>query len=188
MPLAISQDNKLIVKNNKLLVIDPSKSVIGFQAFDGSNRYFKRLGLYDLDCCFLEYPPTNIFQGGRKNNPGISNANDGYYIIEKEIDCCCPTGRCRVVESVRWYGAVWPVGTIVPCPRTNREISAPRGYVAPPNPLPAEYIFNPAETNFVSIQPNPLNTPTFGAATRGDGNCCNADGSKVYLQLSNEIL
>jgi|NOAtaT_6_FD_contig_31_9060445_length_1241_multi_13_in_0_out_0_1 hypothetical protein len=183
-------NNKLIIKNNALLAIDPNspsfKASIGFQAFDGSNRYFRRIGVYDLDCCFIEYPPLGLPRG-RKNNPAISNPNDGYYILEKEIYCCCPTGRCVVVESVRWYGEVLPVGTIFPCPPTNRSVFVPRTYVPPPNPMPNEYVFDPANTVIGSILPSPLNTATFGVMVINP-NCCNADGSKIYLQLSNEIL
>lgn len=147
----------------------------GFQAFNGSNKWFKRLALYDLDCCFLEYPPLNL-QRGRKSNPAISNPNDGYYIIEKEIVNDCPTGRCVVVESVRWYGVVLPVGTIIPCPQSYDKIPAVQGWALPPNQI----------FTFITVRQLPPPTATFASLTT-DGNCCNSNGSKVYAELTDEI-
>jgi len=74
-----------------------------FRAFDGSDAFYKRLGVYDLDCCYL-----------RGNPPGRPPANDGYYIVERVCHCC---DKCVVVESVRWYALNgWAVGAIVSCP------------------------------------------------------------------------
>jgi hypothetical protein len=67
-----------------------------FQAFDGSNRYFRKLGVYDLDCCYQ----------GQTYNP-----DDGYYILSKRAD-----GQCVVFDSVRWYADNgYAKGKIVPC-------------------------------------------------------------------------
>ena len=76
-----------------------------FQAFDGSNNFYKRLGIYDLDCCYLGNPVT------------VSNPDDGYFILEKVCGCC---NKCVVVESARWYAANgYAVGTIRTCPSVN---------------------------------------------------------------------
>lgn len=171
MPLA-TLNNRLVTKNGAL-VVTTGAATIGFQAFDGSNRYFRRLGVYDLDCCFLEYPPLNLPRG-RGDNPAISNPNDGYFIVEKQTECCCP-GQVVVVESVRWYGEVLPVGTVMPAPGFKQATTVV-GWAVPPN---QQFVF-------VGIAPNPLNTPTFGSF--GSGGCCNADGSKVYAELTDEIL
>ena len=119
----------------------------GFRAFDGSSRYFKRLGIYDLDCCFL----------------GSFRPDDGYYIVERDCDCC---DRCIVVESVRWYAANgYAVGTVISCPdpysvRTSR-----------PNP--------------------PVNTATKKSLSYefpGRDWCCNdGDGGRIYAELTEEI-
>jgi hypothetical protein len=70
----------------------------GFRAFDGSDKYYRRLGIYDLDCCYL----------------GAFRPDDGYYIVERDCNCC---DRCIVVESVRWYAANgYAVGSVIACP------------------------------------------------------------------------
>jgi len=78
------------------MVADNSISKAGFRAFDGSDKYYKRLALYDFDTCtFAGYSP-----------------DDGYFILEKN-PC---DGRCVVVESVRRYLAViGPPGAVVDC-------------------------------------------------------------------------
>jgi hypothetical protein len=86
---------------------------IGFRAFDGSNKYYKRLALYDLDCCFQP--------NGRRVNPGISDPDDGYYVVERVGCICC--ARCVVVDSVRWYAANgFAVGSVIPCPSPQRGV------------------------------------------------------------------
>ena len=71
----------------------------GFRAFDGSSKYFRRLGLYDLDCCSL---------------PGDFRPDDGYFVVERSCDCC---DQCIVVESARWYAANgYAVGSVITCP------------------------------------------------------------------------
>lgn len=120
----------------------------GFRAFDGSDRYFKRLGLYDADCCYL----------GDRNT--ISNPDDGYFIVERLKDCgCCPT-RCVVVESARWYAANgYHVGATVDCP-----------------------LFAGAD--------NPRNSATWRAVYAAGGPrdaCCNYNGDKIYMELTEEI-
>lgn len=181
MPL-VTVNNALLIRDGALVVSEDDKSARGFQAFDGSNRYFKRMGLYDLDCCFGEYPPLNLLRG-RRDNPGPSDPDDGYYIIEKEIDCCCPTGDCVIVERVRWYATYIPVGAVVPCPPFRTvPIPATRSdgtqWVPPGAPL--TWIFAP-------ILVSQLNTATFGVIIINP-RCCNADGSRVYVQLTDEIL
>lgn len=70
--------------NKDVVVAQPAISVSEgyFQAFDGSNRYFRKLGAYDLDCCYM----------------GSYRPDDGYYILTKRAD-----GLCVVFDSVRWY-------------------------------------------------------------------------------------
>jgi len=123
----------------------------GFQAFDGSQRFYKRWGVFDLDCCFLP--------DGRKHSPGISDPDDGYYILEKVSPCgCCPTNNCVVVESTRYYAAHgFAVGTIVRCPERPRSV---------PN-----LVFNSATKRSLGV----------------DNSCCNPDGSKIYAELTDEI-
>ena len=76
-----------------------------FQAFDGSERYFRKLGVYDLDCCYM----------------GSYRPDDGYYILRKRAD-----GQCVVADSVRWYAAnTHPVGKIVPCTVINASLGHP---------------------------------------------------------------
>jgi len=117
----------------------------GFKAFDGSNRRFRKLGLYDYDCC---YQPD-----GRKNNPGISTPNDGYFIVERSCSCC---SKCVVLESNRWYAAnTHKVGDVVDCPDTPCVDSS-------------------------------INSATKCSFDVSDF-CCNEDGSKVYLELFEEI-
>jgi hypothetical protein len=73
-----------------------------FQAFDGSNRYFRKLGIYDLDCCYM----------------GSYRPDDGYYILSRRSD-----GQYVVSESVRWYAANgYAVGTIVPYPPQINQV------------------------------------------------------------------
>ncbi len=77
-----------------------------FQAFDGSNRYFRKLGFYDLDCCY-QYPSYS--------------PDDGYYILTKRAD-----GQCVVFDSVRWYAANgYEKGKIVPCIAIPESIGHP---------------------------------------------------------------
>ncbi len=76
-----------------------------FQAFDGSERYFKKLGVYDLDCCYQ----------------GSQRPDDGYYILSKRAD-----GQCVVSDSVRWYAANgYEKGKIVPCITIPASIGHP---------------------------------------------------------------
>lgn len=76
-----------------------------FQAFDGSNRYFRKLGVYDLDCCYQ----------------GSQRPDDGYYILTKRAD-----GQCVVSDSVRWYAANgYEKGKIVPCITIPNSIGHP---------------------------------------------------------------
>lgn len=94
----------------------------GFPAFDGSNRRFKRLGIYDLDCCYLMpgLPP----RGG--NSAPVFPPDDGYYIVEKQCDVCV------VVESARWYAAYgYAVGTTVTCPSVGSSTSPTWKSLAP---------------------------------------------------------
>jgi hypothetical protein len=108
-----------------------------FQAFDGSDRYFRKLGVYDLDCC-LQWPNYQ--------------PDDGYYILTKRAD-----GQCVVSESVRWYAANgYEKGKIVPC------------------------ITIPASIG------HPNDSATWRSMGYG-GNCCNADGTKDYYELSDEV-
>lgn len=169
----------------------------GFQAFDGTDKYFKRLTLWDVDCCFGEYPPLNLLRG-RKTDPGPSDPDDGYFSLEKEIKCCCPTGRLIVVESVRWYATFLPVGTILDLPAWLAEYSdipydpttefiLPRRWIPVPVLAPGtEYVFPIEEMRKFPILDNPLNTATFGVVIVDDY-CCNEDGSKEYVELTNEI-
>lgn len=108
-----------------------------FQAFDGSNRFFRKLGLYDLDCCYQ----------------GSQRPDDGYYVVKKRAD-----GQCVVVDSARWYAANgYAVGKIVPC------ISVP------------------------ASMGHPNDSATWRSWGYG-GNCCNADGTKNYYELTDEVL
>ena len=76
-----------------------------FQAFDGSERYFRKLGVYDLDCCYQ----------------GSQRPDDGYYILTKRAD-----GQCVVSDSVRWYAANgYAKGKIVPCITIPNSIGHP---------------------------------------------------------------
>lgn len=125
----------------------------GFRALDGSNRWFRRLALYDFDCCFLP--------DGRKTNPGISDPNDGYYILEKlQGPCtCCFSGECVVVESARYYAqeSMFPVGRIITCPNLSARC---------------------------------LSTPWRSATKCSDNislGCCNPTGELVYWELTDEI-
>jgi len=77
----------------------------GFQAFDGSDKYYKRLTLYDFDACNFGYRP-----------------DDGYYSLEKQdadkpsLCGCCLSSKCVVIESVRLYERIiGPPGAIVDC-------------------------------------------------------------------------
>jgi hypothetical protein len=86
--------------------------------------------------------------------------DDGYYIIEKrQATCgCCPSGGCVVVESVRWFAANgYAVGTVLICPNTP-------AYSAPG-------VFNSATKRSILV----------------NDACCNADGSKIYAELTEEI-
>lgn len=160
-------------------------STYGFQAFDGSNRYFKRLAFNDLDCCFGDYPPLGL-PYARKDNPGPSNPNDGYFILEKEIDNSGnPTGRCVVVETSNWYSTFVPLGTVLPTCPAFRSILLPSFAGAPHTPqwVPPG---TPIEWRPRSIIPSPLNTATFGVIVINP-DCCNADGSKVSIELIDEI-
>ena len=185
----IINNNKLIVENNDPLVIDPDspsfKASIGFRAFDGSNRYFRRLKFNDFDCCFGDYPPLGL-PYARKAPPGPSDPNDGYFILEKEIDCCCPTGKCIIVETSNWYSTFVPLGTVLPTCPGFRSILLPSFAGAPRTPqwVPPG---TPIEWRPRSIIPSPLNTATFGVIVINP-DCCNADGSKVSIQLLDEIL
>jgi len=77
-----------------------------FQAFDGSNRYFRKLGVYDLDCCY-QYPSYS--------------PDDGYYILTKRAD-----GQCVVFDSVRWYAVNgYEKGKIIPCITIPESIGHP---------------------------------------------------------------
>ena len=109
-----------------------------FQAFDGSDNFYKRVGFYDLDCCYLGHP---------KN---LSNPDDGYFIYEKVCGCC---NKCVVVESARFYAVHgYAVGTIINCPELTSVDS-------------------------------PINSAT-KISLVVNGFCCNADGSKIYAELS----
>jgi hypothetical protein len=110
-----------------------------FLAFDGSGRAFRRLGIFDVDCCYL-FPQFS--------------PDDGYYIIEKLPGGC----GCIVVESARWYGrpSMYPVGKQIPCPSIPAGVSSP------------------------------INTATKQSLLK-DASCCNADGSKIYAELFEEI-
>ncbi len=121
---------------------EPCPDENGFLAFDDSGRRFRRLGIYDLDCCYLQagLPPT----GGRPTP--LFPPDDGYYILEKQ------GGACVVVESARWYAAYgWAVGDVVSCPSV--------GFSA---------------------------NPTWKSLGTNAG-CCNADGSKIYAELTDEL-
>lgn len=166
----IQKDNKLIVKNNALLVDlnDDPRARLGFKAFDGSNRYFKRLKYWDLDCCPLL--PT-------------FSPNDGSFAIEKVVDddCCCPI--CKVVESERWFGCSVPVGTIIPCPLSIFQAYTPLSNSCPPpppGPIPRKWTSWTRETTH-------LITPTIW----GLGGCpCPGNPNRflVYFELLDEIL
>lgn len=165
----IQKDNKLIVKNNALLVDlnnDP-RARLGFQAFDGSNRYFKRLKYWDLDCCLLP--------------PGTYSPNDGSFAIEKVVDdCCCPI--CKVVESERWYSCSVPVGTIIRCPLSISQAFSPLPNPCPPSPPPGP-------RDWFSWTRKPWHQITATTWRLGaDENCCNPLGDKVYFELLDEIL
>lgn len=109
MAMVAARRQPLACDWSSIMACDIPNATCGFRAFDGSNRWFKRLGIYDFDCCFLP--------DGRTTNPGISSPDDGYCILEKEqATCgCCPTGKCVVLESVRYYALLFPVGQVVPC-------------------------------------------------------------------------
>lgn len=100
-------------------MIFPGRTVMGFKAFDGSERYFRRLGVYDLDCCLIM---------GR----GSYSPDDGYYVVEKDesncknCNCTCSCTLCKVVDSARFYADNgYSVGTIRACP-TISPITNPR--------------------------------------------------------------
>jgi len=165
----LTKNNKLVIKNNALLAVDPDSpsARAGFQAFDGSNRYFKRLKFWDLDCCYLE---PRFFP------------NDGSFAIEKTIDCCC-NSTCKVVESERWFGCSVPVGTIIPCPLSIFQAYTPLPDSCPPpppGPIPRQWFS-------FTRQPGHLITPT----KWGLGGCLcpgNPDPFLVYFELLDEIL
>lgn len=149
---------------------------VGFKAFDGSNRYFKKMTIYDIDCCYLEYPPLKLPRS-RKTDPAISDPDDGYYTLQKTCD-----NQCIVTNSVRWYSVVVPVGSIAPCPiygssAYSVQIPFPAGWRQPPDPI-------------VWTMWKLLNTPLKSATFMSfiiDSRCCNADGSRCYVQLTEEI-
>lgn len=152
----------------------------GFKAFDGSNRYFRKMTIYDLDCCYLEYPPLGL-AGGRKDTPGPSDPNDGYYVLRNRMPCAGGLLKCVVTESVRWYGEVLPAGTEVPQPiygNTPYSVQVNLARWVPPGSSPRWRPFN--------LVQNQLSTATFMSIIE-NSNCCNGDGSKIYAELSEEI-
>jgi hypothetical protein len=122
---------------------DSEESQRGFQAFDGSSAYYQKLGIYDFDCCYL----------------GNFRPDDGYYVVEKQMDDCNrPTGQCVVVESVRWYAANgYAVGTVIACPSPTYQTPG---------------VFNTATKLSLIV----------------NASCCNGDGSAIYAELTEQLL
>lgn len=165
----LTKNNKLVIKNNALLLPpdlnnDP-RARIGFQAFTGANRYFKRLKFWDLDCCYLT---PRFFP------------DDGTFTIEKVVDdCCCSI--CKVVECERWFCCATPVNTIIPCP-----ISFNQAYTQHPDSC---LIPPPAPRKWFSWTRKPWHQITATTWSLGtDPSCCNPLGDKVYFELLDEIL
>lgn len=115
-----------------------------FQAFDGSNRFFRKFAFYDTDCCYS----------------GSYRPDDGYYIVSKRCD-----GQYAVIDSARWY--------------TNNGYAI--GDIIHPSDARANNI-----TNVPASIGHPDDSATWRSAGYNSG-CCNANGTKRYYELSDEV-
>lgn len=132
----------------------------GFQAFDGSHRFFKRATFYDVDCCV--FGPCSD-----------SNGQDGRVVFES-TGC----GYGIVVESTGNYGHSQSGSTCIDC-----KSIYPLGSIHNMIPL--------MQNGYLRCGNHFESTPGVVNATKAtahyDQYCCNADGSKIYWELTDEI-
>lgn len=132
----------------------------GFPAFDGSHRFFRYATAYDYDCC--QFGPC-VDDAGRDGKIKFESTGCGYGIVVESTGNYLKSrinGVCVDCKSL------YPIGTI-------RDMTTV---------MRVSYV---RCQNYFATAPGVVN-PTKSTALV-DANCCNANGDKIYWELTEEI-